>query len=142
MFNPSRADVRRFFFETWAKYRSQAPLEGLERTAIEIILLHPEHHALLDDAQRNLDRDFSPEDGTVNPFLHMSLHLAIAEQVSIDQPRGIDAAYRELAGRAASEHDALHALLECLGETVWLAQRDRAAPDEAAYLECIRRQLK
>ena len=142
MFNPSRADVRRFFFETWAKYRSQAPLEGLERTAIEIILLHPEHHALLDDAQRNLDRDFSPEEGAINPFLHMSLHLAIAEQVSIDQPRGIGAAYRELAGRAASDHDALHALLECLGETVWLAQRDRAAPDEAAYLECIRRQLK
>jgi hypothetical protein len=141
MFNPSRADARRFFFETWRKYRSQAPLEGLERTAIEIILLHPEHHALLDDAQRNLERDFPPDDGAVNPFLHMSLHLAIAEQVSIDQPRGIGAAYRELVGRAASEHAALHALLECLGETVWRAQRDRAAPDEEAYLECIRRHL-
>jgi hypothetical protein len=142
MFNPSRADVRRFFFETWAKYRSHAPLEGLERTAIEIILLHPEHHALLDDAQRNLDREFSPDDGVVNPFLHMSLHLAIAEQVSIDQPRGIGAAHRELARRAASEHDALHVLLECLGETIWRAQRDRTAPDEEAYLECIRRHLK
>ncbi len=141
MFNPSRADVRRFFFETWGKYRSQAPLEGLEGTAIEIILLHPEHHGLLDDPQRNLDHDFSPESGAVNPFLHLSLHLAIAEQVSIDQPRGIRAAYRELAGRAASEHDALHVLLECLGEVVWRAQRDRAAPDEASYLECIRRGL-
>ena len=139
MFNPSRADARRFFFETWGKYRSQMPLEGLERTAMEIILLHPEHHALLDDAQRNLERDFSPESGAVNPFLHLSLHLAIAEQLSIDQPRGISAAYRELAGRAASEHDALHELLECLGETVWRAQRDRTAPDEAAYLDCIRR---
>jgi uncharacterized protein DUF1841 len=139
MFSPSRADARRFFFETWRKYRTQAPLEGLERTAIEIILLHPEHHALLDDAQRNLDREFSPQDGAVNPFLHMSLHLAVAEQLSIDQPRGIDAAYRALAGRAASDHDALHVLLECLGEVVWRAQRDRAAPDEQAYLECIRR---
>ena len=82
MFNPSRADARRFFFETWSKYRSQAPLEGLERTAIEIILLHPEHHGLLDDAQRNLERDFSPESSAVNPFLHLSLHLAIAEQLS------------------------------------------------------------
>jgi len=141
MFNPSRADVRRFFFETWGKYRSQAPLEGLERTAIEIILLHPEHQVLLDNPERNLDRDFTPEDGAVNPFLHLSLHLAIAEQLSIDQPRGIGAAYRELAGRAASEHEALHVLLECLGETVWRAQRDRAAPDEAAYLECIRHGL-
>jgi hypothetical protein len=139
MFNPSRADVRRFFFGAWGKYRSQAPLEGLERTAIEIILLHPEHHPLLDDPQRNLDRDFSPESGAVNPFLHLSLHLAIAEQLSIDQPRGISAAFRELTGRATSEHDALHVLLECLGETVWRAQRDRATPDEAAYLECIRR---
>ena len=142
MFNPSRAEARRFFFETWGKYRARAPLEGLERTAIEIILLHREHHALLDDAQRNLDRDFSPESGAVNPFLHLSLHLAIAEQLSIDQPRGIKAAYRELAGRAGSEHDALHALLECLGEVVWRAQRDHAAPDEAAYLECIRRGLR
>ncbi len=141
MFNPSRADARRFFFETWGKYRSQAPLEGLERTAIEIILLHPEHHALLDDAQRSLDRDFSPESGAVNPFLHLSLHLAIAEQLSIDQPCGISTAYRELASRATSEHHALHVLLECLGETLWRAQRDRAAPDEAAYLECIRRGL-
>ena len=141
MFNPSRADVRRFFFEAWGKYRAHVPLQGLERTAIEIILLHPEHHALLDDAQRNLDRDFSPESGAVNPFLHLSLHLAIAEQLSIDQPHGIGDAYRELASRVASEHDALHRLLECLGETVWRAQRDRAAPDEAAYLECIRRGL-
>jgi hypothetical protein len=141
MFNPSRADVRRFFFETWRKYRAQAPLEGLERTAIEILLLHPEHHVLLDDPERNLDRDFAPEHGAVNPFLHLSLHLAIAEQLSIDQPRGIGAAYRALAGRAASEHEALHRLLECLGEVVWRAQRDRTALDEAAYLECIRHGL-
>jgi hypothetical protein len=139
MFNPSRADARLFFFETWRKYRSQAPLEGLEGTAIEVILLHPEYHALLDDPQHNLDNDFSPESGTINPFLHLSLHLAIAEQVSIDQPRGINAAYRNLTRGAASEHDALHVMLECLGEVVWRAQRDRAAPDEAAYLECIRR---
>ena len=62
-------------------------MEGLENTALEIILLHPEHQALLDDEQRNLDRDFPPQDGTVNPFLHLSLHMAVAEQLSIDQPR-------------------------------------------------------
>ena len=141
MFTPSRTDARRFFFETWDKYRSQTALEGLERTAIEIMLLHPEYHSLLDAAERNLERDFFPESGAVNPFLHLSLHLAVAEQVSIDQPRGIGAAYRELVRQAASEHDALHVLLECLDEVVWRAQRDRAAPDETAYLECIWRGL-
>ncbi len=141
MFNPSRADVRRFFFETWRKYRAQAPLEGLEKTALEVVLLHPEFQALLEYEDRNIDRDFPPEGGEINPFLHLSLHLALAEQISIDQPRGIRGLHARLLTRAHSDHDALHILLECLGEAVWQAERNRAAPDEEAYLECIRHKL-
>jgi hypothetical protein len=140
MFNPSREEVRRFFFEAWRKYRNQIPLEGLEQTAIQIMLLHPEYHSLLDQPEQYADRDFSPESGQLNPFLHMSLHLAIAEQVSIDQPRGIHALHRQLQA-SRNAHDALHVLLECLGETVWQAQRTGMPPDEAAYLECVRRSL-
>ena len=142
MFNPSRQEVRRFFFEIWRKYRDQAPLEGLEKTALEVVLLHPEYHALLGSEDRSIDRDFFPEGGEINPFLHLSLHLALAEQTSIDQPRGIRGLHAELLTHAESVHDALHLLLECLGETVWQAQRDRAAPDEEAYLDCIRRKLR
>ncbi len=141
MFNPSREDARRFFFETWRKYRAQAPLEGLEKTALEVLLLHPEYHGLLESEERNMDRDFLPEDGQLNPFLHLSLHLALAEQISIDQPRGIRGLHAQLLGREHSQHDALHRLLECLGEIVWQAQRNHAAPDEEAYLDCIRRKL-
>jgi hypothetical protein len=141
MFNPSREDVRRFFFETWRKYRDQVPLEGLEKTTLEVALLHPEYHALLASEDRNLDRDFLPEGGQLNPFLHLSLHLALAEQISIDQPHGIRGLHAQLLTNAQSGHDALHLLLECLGEVVWRAQRDHAAPDEEAYLDCIRRKL-
>ena len=141
MFNPSREDVRRFFFETWRKYRMQAPLEGLEKTAIEVALLHPEYHALLDNEDHNIDRDFLPEGGELNPFLHLSLHIALAEQISIDQPRGIRGLHAQLMTRTQSDHDALHLLLECLGEVVWQAQCSNAAPDEEAYLDCIRRKL-
>lgn len=140
MFDPSREEVRRFFFEAWRKYRNQLPLEGLEQTAIEVMLLHPEYHPLLDQPEHYVDREFSPESGQLNPFLHLSLHLAIAEQVSIDQPRGIRALHQQLQA-AKGDHDALHMLLECLGETVWQAQRTGMAPDEVAYLECIRRGL-
>jgi len=77
MFNPSREDVRRFFFETWRKYRTQAPLEGLEKTALEVALLHPEYHALLDSEDRNIDRDFVPKGGQLNPFLHLSCRCAV-----------------------------------------------------------------
>ena len=142
MFNPSREEVRRFFFETWRKYRGQAPLEGLEKTALEVVLLHPEYQALLESEEHSIGRDFFPEGGQLNPFLHLSLHLALAEQISIDQPRGIRGLHAQLLTHARHDHDALHLLLECLGETVWQAQRDHAAPDEEAYLDCIRRKLR
>jgi len=139
MFTPSRDEVRRFFFETWRKHRAGEPLEGLEKTALSVLLLHPEYHPLLDDPARNLDRDYTPESGTLNPFLHLSLHLAIEEQVSIDQPAGIRVEFERLRAKLGTEHDALHAVLECLGETVWRAQRDGTAPDNDAYLECVRK---
>ncbi len=142
MFSPTREQARKFFFDTWRKYRAQLPLEGLEKTVLETILLHPEYHPLLDDAEASLEREYTPDSGALNPFLHLSLHLAIAEQLSIDQPRGIRDLHAQLLARTGSEHDAAHVLLECLGETVWQAQRDQAAPDEAAYLECIRRQAR
>src|SRR6185436_14359202 len=83
MFNPSREEVRRFFFATWRKYRAQVPLEGLEKTALEVVLLHPEYHALLQNEDTNIGRDFQPEGAQLNPFLHLSLHVALAEQLSI-----------------------------------------------------------
>jgi len=139
MFSPSRDQARRIFFDTWAKRRAGAPLEGLEKTALAVILLHPEYHPLLDDRDRNLERDFGPEQGGLNPFLHLSLHLAIEEQLSIDQPSGILSAYRTLAAQHRDEHEAKHVVLECLGEVVWSAQRSGSPPDGDAYLDCVRR---
>jgi hypothetical protein len=139
MFSPTRDQVRRFFFEAWTKYRNSVPLEGLEQSAIELILLHPEYQSLL-ESEESLAREFTPESGELNPFLHLSLHLALSEQLSIDQPRGIRELHAKLHA-TRDEHDALHVLLECLGETVWQAQRTGKPPDEAAYLECIRKGL-
>jgi hypothetical protein len=137
MFNPSREQVRQFFFDTWARYRAGAPLAGLENVALEVILLHPEYHAALE--QRHADREYSPEAGQTNPFLHLSLHLAIEEQLSIDQPPGMRAEFERIARLSGDRHAALHAALECLGEMLWRAQRDGAAPDSAAYLDCLKR---
>jgi hypothetical protein len=139
MFAPSRDQARRFLFEVWRRYRGEQPIAGLERTALEVILLHPEYHPILDAPEHHLDRDYAPEAGALNPFLHLWLHLAVAEQLSIDQPAGIRAEYERIGERLRSEHDALHALLECLGETLWQAQRLGGVPDERVYLECLRR---
>lgn len=140
MFAPTRDEARRYFVDAWAKYRAGATCEGLQKTAVTLIALHPEYHALLEDFERHLDRDYAPEGGAVNPFLHLSLHLAIAEQLAIDQPPGIRAHFERLRISRGDEHAALHAVLECLGETLWQAQRLNAPPDAVVYLECLERQ--
>jgi hypothetical protein len=137
VFQPSREQARLFFFDTWKKYRNGEALSALEQIALRVIGLHPEYHPLLDEAERNLGRDFAPEDGAINPFLHLALHLAIEEQLSIDQPPGIRAQFDRMALSTGSEHEAKHALLECLAETIWQAQRAGGPPDQALYLACL-----
>jgi hypothetical protein len=138
MFNPSREQVRRFFCDAWKKHLERLPLVGAEVTAVDIMLRHPEYHPLLADAEGALEKEWAPEAGQMNPFLHLSLHLAIFEQVSIDQPPGIRAAFEALRARL-DPHEAEHAILECLGETIWRAQREGKPMDALAYLEGVRR---
>ena len=139
LFNPSQADVRRFFCETFRKQRAGEPLTPLEAIAADWIAEHPEYHDDLADAERAVAADYGAEWGRENPFLHLSMHLAISEQLQIDQPPGLRAAADALARRLGSPHSAAHQVMECLGETVWKAQRDRTPPDGAAYLDCVRR---
>jgi hypothetical protein len=137
VFNPSREQVRRFFCESWRRHRERQILEGAEAVAADLIAAHPEYHVLLEDAQAALEREFSPEGGQANPFLHLSLHLAVAEQLSIDQPPGLKAAYLALR-RTRDVHDAEHIVMECLAEVIWQAQRHGAPLDGEAYLACVR----
>jgi hypothetical protein len=139
MFNPSREQVREMFFGTWRKYRAGEPLAGIETLALEVMLAHPEYHALLSDPERSRSRDYADE---ANPFLHMSLHLALAEQLSIDQPPGIARLFQELLSKRQDRHAALHDALECLAETVWRSQREKAPPDAGAYLACLERRAR
>ena len=140
MFTPSRDEARRYLTDAWAKYRAGSPLSGLEQMASGIVALHPEYHAVVENPERHLNRDYRPETGDVNPFLHLSLHLAIAEQISIDQPPGIRAHFERLTASKGGEHEALHAVLDCLGEVIWHAQRHGSPPDAAVYLACLERQ--
>lgn len=140
MFNPSRDEARRFLVDAWTKCLAGQPLTGLERMAAQLIALHPEYHAILETPERTLDREWRPESGNVNLFLHLSLHLAVAEQLAIDQPPGIRAQVDRLRAARGDEHAALHGVLECLGEVLWNAQRRGSPPDAALYLDCLERQ--
>lgn len=139
MFDPSREQAREAFFGAWRKYRAGEPLAGIETLVLDVILLHPEYHELLSRPERYRERDYS---GESNPFLHMSLHLALEEQLSIDQPPSIRSSYEKMLLKFKDRHTALHEALECLAETVWRAQRDKAAPDAAAYLSCLEKRTR
>lgn len=147
MFNPSRDQARRFFVEAWHKRQKNLPMTPLELIAADLVLLHPEYHELLGTPSASMDidellaREWTPEQGEGNPFLHLSLHLAIEEQLSIDQPPGIRRLFEQLSRQHGERHAALHDVLECLGETLWRSQRGQTAPDGAAYLDCMRRKI-
>ncbi|MBU4610426.1 DUF1841 family protein [Achromobacter sp. GG226] len=137
MFNPSREQVRSFFRETWRKHQQDEILTPLEAMALDWVIEHPEYHETLMSDEASA-ADYAVEAGQTNPFLHLSMHLAIAEQLSIDQPPGIRDAYQRLAARTDAHH-AAHEIMECLGQIVWEAQRNRQPPDSDKYLELIRR---
>jgi hypothetical protein len=139
MFQPSQADVRRFFCATHAKQREGRPLDPMEDIAARWISEHPEYHADLADETAALARQFTVEEGRTNPFLHLSMHLTIHEQTSIDQPTGIRQAVQLLAAKLNSVHEAHHEVMECLGDMIWTSQRSGLPPDGQAYIDAVRR---
>ena len=139
MFSPSPSDVRDFFVAAARKRHEAALLTPLETIAADWIAAHPEYAADLADAKAARAANYGAETGRENPFLHLSMHLSISEQVGIDQPRGIRLAFEHLAARLGSAHEAQHEVMECLGRMLWDAQRSGRPPDGEAYVECVRR---
>ncbi|WP_078120827.1 DUF1841 family protein [Thiosocius teredinicola] len=141
MFGQNRDELRRFFRQAWEKRTQGLPLQPLEQLVAQVIELHPEYHRHLAD-ERQLQRDFTPDDGETNPWLHMGMHITLGEQVASDRPPGIRTQYQQLVKQFADQHAAEHAMMDCLGVVLWEAQRAGSMPDEAAYLECLRKLSK
>ena len=136
-----RGETRAVFFRAWGAHRAGRPLEGVEKLIVQVALRHPEYHPLLDEPEAARERDYFPESGETNPFLHLGMHIAIEEQLSIDQPQGIRGYYRKMINRFSDEHEVQHRMMECMGEMLWQASRQAAAPQAAIYLDCLRRLL-
>jgi hypothetical protein len=143
LFTPSQADVRKFFCAVYAKALANQPMEAIETIASLWIDEHPEYHADLADADaalKSMTLGEGAKDGVKSsPFLHLSMHLTLSEQCSIDQPRGIRQAVELLTARLDSLHDAHHATMDCLGTMLWESQRSGLPPDGAAYIDCVQR---
>jgi hypothetical protein len=134
LYNPSRDQARQFLFDAWAKFKQHSPLTDLEKIAVEVMQMHPEYHTILDAPERYMQQQYFPEQGETNPFLHLSLHLSVIEQISINQPIGIAPIYEKLKLKHSDQHMAQHDILECLAETIWQSQRNNTPLDSVHYL--------
>ncbi len=139
MFEPSQLDVRQFFCSVYAKSKAHQPLEAIETIASLWLEEHPQYHAEMADLAAALRATEPGENDRTNPFLHLSMHLSISEQCSIDQPRGIRQAVELLTHRRDSLHQAHHEVMECLGTMLWESQRSGKRPDGEAYISCVQR---
>jgi len=139
MFGQDRNQMRQYFQRCWQKLKAGQPLEPLEALIASVVAEHPEYHALIESGDTALEKDYTPEDGQTNPFLHMGMHISIREQVQTDRPPGIKAAYEKLSAKLGDNHEAEHRMQECLGVSLWEAQRAGVAPNEGKYLECVRK---
>lgn len=135
----SRDQLRAVYVDAWRKRRAGLPMEPLELQVADVIELHPEYQAALEARDEVIDRDYTPEGGQSNPFLHMGLHLAIRDQLATDRPSGVRKAFDDVARRVGDPHEAEHRMIDCLAETLWEAQRSGMPPDEQSYLERVRR---
>lgn len=136
IFGQDRDELRKMYADAWQKRCDGLPLSPLETQIADIVALHPEYHDAV--TAEDLNRDFTPDGGETNPFLHMGLHLGIREQVATNRPQGIAAIHARLCEQTGDPHVAEHRMIDCLAETLWEAQGQNRAPDEQKYLERLR----
>lgn len=137
IFGQDRNELRKMYTDAWQKHCNKMPLSPLEAQIVAVVEWHPEYHS--DVTSEDLSKDYTPEDGRTNPFLHMGLHLGIREQVATDRPPGIRSVFKTLTANLGDAHDAEHQMIDCLAEALWEAQSQNTAPDEQKYVEQLRR---
>jgi hypothetical protein len=139
IFGQDRNQLRQMYIDVWRKQQAGELMQPLEAIIAEVVAMHPEYHALLGTDKEALDKDFLPELGQSNPFMHMGMHIAIREQLGTDRPAGIATAHKQLLLRLQDPHETEHQIMECLGRALWESQQNNAPPDEAAYLRCVQK---
>jgi len=142
MFGQDRNQLRQMYIDAWRKHQANEILQPLESMIAEIVVMHPEYHAMLNTGIDALDKDFPPELGESNPFMHMGMHIAIREQLGADRPAGIVIAHKKLLLRLQDAHEVEHQIMECLGQTLWESQQNNTSPDESQYLRCVQQLAK
>ena len=134
LYTQDRSEQRKFLSAAWQKFLNKQVLDPLEDQLTKVIEIHPEYHMLI----QNIESDYFPEQGEVNPFLHINLHLSLREQLSINQPHGIQEIYKKILGKTRDTHKTEHLMTDCIAEMIFSAQKNNTPMDHQAYVECLK----
>lgn len=140
MFGQNRQQLRQMYHDVWQKKQANEPLSALEAMLAQVISEHPEYHKIFNN-DASLQQEYFVEDGQTNPFLHMGLHISLHEQISTDRPVGIRKTYQQLQAKFGDSHETEHHMMECLTESLWLAQKNNLPPSESDYLTALQKLL-
>lgn len=138
LFDKTRDETRQTYFDVWQKFRQNQPLEPSEQQIVRVILDHPEYHQVFDNPEKYRDREYLPETGETNPYLHLGLHLGIRDQLALDRPQGIRSLYQRLMTHYGDPLVVEHEIMTALAEEIWRMQRQQSPFDDAAYLASLR----
>ena len=141
MFGQNRQQLRQYYHDVWQKAQNSQPLSALETGIAQVIERHPEYQSIF-KSDSSLEQEYFVEDGKTNPYLHMGLHISLHEQISTDRPAGIRSLFPQLQAKFGNAHDAEHQMMECLTESLWVAQRNNQPPSETGYLAALHALLK
>jgi hypothetical protein len=139
MFEANRQQLRQKYFDVWNRYLEKLPMEPLDIQICDLILAHPEYHTIFSQADKYFDKDYLPEQGESNPFLHLSLHLGMREQIGTNRPEGIQGIYENLMSRYQDSHHVEHMMMECMMEQLFEAQKNQQTPDEQLYRMALKK---
>jgi DNA-binding SARP family transcriptional activator len=138
LYTQNRTEQRKFLASAWQKFINQQPLDPLEAQLTQVIELHPEYHALI----QNIEADYFVEQGEANPFLHLNLHLSLREQLSINQPPEVQKIYQQLLVRTKNPHETEHKMMDCIAEMIFSSQKNQTPMNFEAYLTCLKSHLR
>lgn len=130
MYTNNRDTYRQTFANTWQKHLKGTTLDAVESELLAVILLHPEYHSLFDSAQKE-KQEFIPEE---NPYIHMSLHMAIREQIRMDKPLGTKEIYNNLQKIKQNPHEVEHIMMTVMAKLLWESQQSGVMPNDDTYL--------
>jgi hypothetical protein len=132
-----RESNRQRLHEVWVAAKAGRPLAGEEAAYAKAMLDHPEYHNAWEFADQVGAAEYVV-DGA-NPFLHITVHVIIENQLAQGDPPEVAKTLERLLGQGMGRHGAIHAIAAAFMEVAFPAFQGREPFNTKRYIKKVRR---